>query len=246
MSPRSTDVDLALDAGATTGEIWIRFGIPAHHQDVHLEHRLLPATLGVPNPRASVQDIRGTSARQKLAEMMADLQEFLNACKEALADPDRPGKLTLEPRLDEIKVIARVRDGNGKLTYRRVRLRDMVELSAPSSMLDGDQLIDFEVKIDATDPRQLYIKAAKEIRPTLELAARLLGDLKTGVEKADPVNPEQAFLESAQWKEMRHRMFSALKPYPEALAALAQSMTDTPEQPVPLLTAQVIDAEEVE
>ena len=78
---------------------------------------------------------------------------------------------------------------------------------------------------------QPAVSALKECRATVELTAKLIGELKTGTEVNVYYSP--------QWIELRGNIFQALQPYPEARIALANKLSE-----LDVIEGDVIDAED--
>jgi hypothetical protein len=101
---------------------------------------------------------------------------LLNACLEYLADPDRPGKLTLDARASDISVI--YDDHKDKTEQGRPR-RKRDSLSQLLQRLEKKLDIDaVRIEHKHPSPAELLPKIVAQLRPLAEFKAKLEGRLK--------------------------------------------------------------------
>jgi hypothetical protein len=74
-------------------------------------------------------------------------------------------------------------------------------------------------RAERTNDLRTMLGAIREARETLELVAKLLGDLDE--------RPQVNVLVMAQWIEIRAVLMNALKPYPEARTAVARALLES-------------------
>jgi hypothetical protein len=140
-----------------------------HHRAEHL-----PAVL---------EQLKALQTQQEADEVMETYKKCLDSCKllldaclEHLADPDRPGKLTLDARADGIAVTyddySDLTD-TGKPKRKRASLNQLLMLAEKKLSIDTVRL---EHKQPA--PSELLPKVIAQLRPLAELKAKLEGRLK--------------------------------------------------------------------
>ena len=108
--------------------------------------------------------------------------QLLDACMEALADPDTPGKLTLDARADDVSVIYDDHADTteqGKPKRKRDSLQNLLtqaeeKLNISAVRLENKHLL----------PAELLPKVVAQLRPLAELKAKLEGRL-SGTNQSD-------------------------------------------------------------
>jgi hypothetical protein len=116
---------------------------------------------------------------------------LLDACLEYLADPDRPGKLTLNARAGDITVIYDDHydlTDSGKPRRKRARLNELL-MRAEKKL--GIGVVRIEHK--QPSPAELLPKLVAQLRPLAELKAKLEGRLK-----GDANSPNEQLLTMTQ------------------------------------------------
>lgn len=205
--PNRVEIDKALVAGESNRAISRRFRVS---KDAVLRHAAehLPATL-----------VKAAEARENAhaLDVMAELQRvfqranmLFDACDTWLRDPEEPGRYTLEPRAEDVKVIYLEANGAGK----------PIRKKAPLSRLLA-KIEDAGVDVERgewrhADPRELILKTAERLQDLLQLVAKLIGDLDD--------RPTVNVVLSPEWQATRGVLLEALLPFPEARASVAGAL----------------------
>lgn len=202
--PQREVIDRALVTGEPVPAVAARYDLGRRsvqrHKDTHL-----PASLTQAHDAAEVAS--ADSIMAELRGVMARVQKLFDACDRWLRDPENPDQYDVGPRSDDVRVLyAEV--VNGKTVRKRARLSallERVEKGAGVTIEKGEYR--------HADPRELILKTAAQTQSSLELLAKLLGELDE--------RPQLNVLVSPEWHQVRTVMLAALQPYPDARAAVA-------------------------
>ena len=168
------------------------FDIPRSTLSSYVKLRLLPA---VAVEQEKTQQKEGSAFLDRVEQTMVRVQKMYDACDEWLTDPDNPGKYTLTPRAEEVKVIYNtlVDDGKGgmKLQKRSDTLASLVDRIESES-----DVTVIELQSKATDPRKLILDTAVTLNKQLELLAKIQGLVKDNINIVQ--NPENLYLNMIQ------------------------------------------------
>jgi hypothetical protein len=176
-------------------------------------------------------DLIHAEHEERLAEAIKVLDEVLvlkttalllrDACDRELRDPQDATRYHVGPRAWDVDIIyeeteVMEEDGDGTPTKtRRVRKR------APLSELLERVPNTLQVKITQPHPVDMILKTVDRWMNSLELVARLTGELKAG---QNNVQVNVALMESPEWVTFKQVLTAALAPFPEARAAVAAAM----------------------
>jgi hypothetical protein len=152
----------------------------------------------------------------EVGRMFVRVNLLFDACDAWLRDADDPSKYDIGPRSDEILVTYAEQidvTDSGDPVYERKK--------APLSELLRHASTAGEIKRWETkyaDPRDLILKTADRLKRQCELLGELLGKLSR--------NPQISVLVAPEWLKLRGVLVEALRPYPEARAAVADRLAE--------------------
>ena len=164
------------------------------------------------------QSVASAQAEQQQAlDVMGELRRVfervnlvMDACDRWLRDPEDPTRYDVGPRAGDVTVIYLEADDQGKSHQRKAPLDQLlVRLTEAGIHPTG-----WESK--QADPRELILKAAAQLRPSIELLAKLVGELDE--------RPTINIALSPEWQATRTRLVAALGPYPDARAAVVAAL----------------------
>lgn len=209
--PERPAIDRALVEGDAYRDIARQFGVSKdalqRHRAEHLPARLVQAK--------AAQDVSDA------VDVMAELQRcfervnlLFDACDRWLRDADDPTRYDIGPRATELDVtfdeVVRDRNGNPRTIRRKKKLSEWLET------VETDTRTVVMVETKSADPRDLVLKTANRLQGQMELLAKLLDLLNDG----NTINVTI----SADWVQIRTELMLALKPYPDAAAAVASRL----------------------
>jgi hypothetical protein len=118
-------------------------------------------------------------------------------------------------------VMALQRHRANHLPKELVKARDLQEIDAADRLLDRveglyDKALNIQEKAESAEKYQPAVSALKEARASLELIARMIGELRTGTHINITYNQE--FIEA------RQQIYNALLPYPKARQAVVEAL----------------------
>lgn len=196
-------IDAALVANDSYRDIAGRFNLSRtallRHKADHIPLRLLRA-----REARELADADGIMA--ELKRCMERVNLLYDACDRWLRDPDDDSRYDVGPRAEDVNVIyVEVADGRSqrrkaKLSLLLARLEDA-----------GVQVDRGEVR--HADPRELVLKTHAQLSSSLELLAKLAGELDE--------RPIINVLTAPEWLQVRGLLLEALRPFPDARAAVA-------------------------
>jgi hypothetical protein len=202
--PQRGEIDRALVAGAAVPPVAARYGLGRRSVQRHKEQHL-PATLTQAQDAADVAS--ADSLMAELRRVMARVQLLSDACDRWLRDPENDAQYDVGPRSEDVRVIYSETAG-GKTLRKRARLSALLERVAQRAKVTIER-----GEYRHADPRELILKTAAQTQSSLELLAKLIGELDE--------RPQLNVLVSPEWHRVRAVMLAALRPYPEARAAVA-------------------------
>ena len=209
--PAKQQIIRALVRGDTYRAITEHYGISraalTRYLNTHLVQRAAKA-------RAQMELDDGANVLEILKVTMARMQKLYDACDEYLTDPWNPERYDLGPRAGDVTVIYRGPGDDAAVGLRKARLSELLTL------LEDEGLRVIHTEWRHADPRELVIKTANAIGRKLELAAKLLGVLVPGEEKAVRVTINQV------WIDMRAIIMKATEGYPEVRERIAQGLLE--------------------
>lgn len=170
------------------------------HRDEHL-----PALLTKAQDAAEVAhaDLLMTEIRR----CMARVQLLFDACDRWLRDPEHPEQYDVGPRSEDVRVVyTELVDG------KTVRKRD--HLSVLLARLEEGAGITIEKgEYRHADPRELILKTAAQTQSSIELLAKLLGELDE--------RPTVNLIMAPQWSRLVAGLRDVLAPHPAILAQVS-------------------------
>ena len=211
--PERAAIEAALVAGAAATAIGARYRVShdavSRHSASHLPETLALAAQAV----AVVQLDQQADALDVMAELrrvFVRCNLLADACDAWLRDPTDPTRYDLGPRAEEVQVIYREAGPDGKVIRQKAPLDELLgRVAAEGRQVDG-----WESK--RADPRDLVLRTAAQLRPSIELLAKLLGELDE--------RPQLNLTVAPEWLAVRSALLEALGPYPEARAAVARRL----------------------
>jgi hypothetical protein len=117
----------------------------------------------------------------QLNRVAAITDKMLDACDTYLVDPADPSRYALAPRAEDVTVIYTKPGAGGRDVRTKEKLSVLLDRIERSPKFKG---VTFErVETRASDPRDLLLKTAEQIRRQLELHGRLTGRFNSEEEK---------------------------------------------------------------
>ena len=142
----------------------------ARHAANHLPETLARAAQAV----AAVQVEQTADALDVMAELRRTFERLnllFDACDRWLRDVDDPSRYDIGPRAEDVLVTYLEAGPDGELARRKAPIsRLLARLQERGVQVDG-----WETK--HADPRELVLKTAAQLRPSIELLAKLVGEL---------------------------------------------------------------------
>jgi hypothetical protein len=200
-------IDKLLAGGIALRDIAGRHGLAksavARHKEDHL-----PAALALAQAAADQADALDVMAELRRCFMRVNL--VAEACDRWLRDPADPTRYDVGPRAGDVLVIYEQRAADGKAHQRKAPLDTLLARLGEGGM----RPVGYEVK--HADPRELMLKAVAQLRPSVELLAKLVGELDE--------HPQVNVTLSPEWQAVRGGLLEALGPYPDARVAVARQL----------------------
>ena len=210
------EIDLALASGEPVRQVASKWLVSRSALARHSESHVRP---GVARVQALVREQTIRQAQHDL-DVIAELQRafdrinlLFDACDRWLRDPEDPTRYDVSARADDVDVIYLERGPNKQLIRRKVKLSRLLARLEDA----GTDVERAEVK--HADIRDLVLKTADRSKDQLELIARLLGQLS---ESSTTVNVNNF---ANEWPGLRQRIVLAVRPYPEAHAAVLSALS---------------------
>jgi len=218
------EIDRRLVAGGTFRNIAERFGTSAaalyRHKDQHLRELLARAVRHEEVQAATLQaqvDAQEDHEQARAINLMDELRQAVQtvhlvraACDRYLRDPDDPTRYDVSPRAEDVQVIYVEPGLDGKPVRKKERLSYLL------GRLEGGGVGVDRAETKYADPRDLILKTVTTLQGPLELFAKLVGDLDE--------RPQVNVLVAPEWVQVRAAVLAALRPYPEARAAVADRL----------------------
>ena len=125
---------------------------------------------------AEKQDADDLDVNTELRRIFLRLNKLMDACDAWLTDPDDPTRYNLNPRAHELSVTYEEVDTSGD---RPIVLRRKKPLSELLAMIKQEQPTFSWTVVEhkSADPRKLIVETANALRPSVELLAKLVGQL---------------------------------------------------------------------
>jgi hypothetical protein len=212
--PDRYDIETELMTGKPVRYVAQNYNLSYHSVQRHKRNHLSRAVLTGIRARKSAHNL---SLTEQLKASLDRINKLFDACDEALADPDRPGRYDLSPRAADISVRYTARDAGGSRRSARAPLSDLLERAEAG--LPADARV-HAVHLRAADPRELLLKTARQLQSELQFVARLAG----GIDEAAPAPTVNVLIASPEWINTRTAMLRALEPYPDARFAVIEAL----------------------
>ena len=188
--PKRSESDKALITGTPFRTIANRTGTSLaalkRHKDSHLGKALAEAQRKIDRNIARVveheaerQATAALDVHAELGNVFDRMKKLLDACDTWLTDPDDSSRYDLNPRAHELQVTYEYLDGyneRGRPIYKR-RKQPLSDLLAKIEKEHPKQPSIVMVESKSADPRDLIVKTANALRPSVELLAKLVGAL---------------------------------------------------------------------
>jgi hypothetical protein len=223
--PKRAEIDKALVAGTPLRNVAERFETSAtalhRHKATHLVDVIVRAerqhAVKVERQvakREAQKDDDALDVMTELKRLFARMNKLMNACDEWLTDPDDPTRYDLSPRAREVMVHYEEIDDSGAkpAVVRRKATLDKLLQEARGETTRSWTLVETK----AADPRELIVTTSRQLKSQTELLAKLIGQLDE--------RPQINFLVIPEWQALRAEIVKALRPYPEAKAAVVGRM----------------------
>lgn len=188
--PKRAEIDKALVAGSVFRDVAQRFAVSRdalfRHKRDHLAEALVRVEEQIGQRIAKEVDRRAEQTATAALDVHAELgnvfhrmKKLLDACDAWLTDADDPSRYDLAPRAHELQVTYEYLDGytdSGRPIYKR-RKRPLSDLLRVLETEHPDKPTLLMVESKSADPRDLIVKTANALRPSVELLAKLVGAL---------------------------------------------------------------------
>lgn len=200
--PKRQEIELDILAGKSCTDIAQNYGISSSAVDRY-KKKVLRMKLRV----ASVNDV--DDLIERLNEYLDGVDQMYDSIYDWLSDPDDPSRLTIEPRANEITVIYDEVVGD-KIVRKKEKLRDII-----NEIRSHDKKL-VEVTYNLSDPRQLLLSTVSTLQKTLEIMAKVRGDIvETKVEVRTV---------TGNTSDIIAKLTKALEPFPGAIEAVADAL----------------------
>jgi hypothetical protein len=134
------------------------------------------------------------NVQDELARCFHRVNLLFDACQEALADPERPGKYTLDPHAQDISVIYTEHVG-GKERRKRAKLSTLL------ARIEGQRMTVEAVESRQADPRELILKTAGQLAKQIDILAKMSGSYQEPMQnQTDAREMLQALIEEQMQK----------------------------------------------
>lgn len=200
--PKRQEIELDIIAGKSCTDIAKKYGISSSAVDRY-KKKVLRMKLRV----ASVNDI--DDLIERLNEYLDGVDQMYDSIYDWLSDPDDPARLTIEPRANEITVIYEEMIDE-KTVRKKEKLRDVIN----EIRSHGKKPV--EVTYNMSDPRQLLLSTVSTLQKTLEIMAKVKGDIVETKVEVRAVTGNTADIIS--------KITKALEPFPGAINAVADAL----------------------
>lgn len=227
--PNRQEIDREIVAGTAIRGIAQRFAVSSdslqRHKMTHLTD-LLASAVEAERERGVelvTRQREQDAEREAVAlDVMTELRwifdhakKMLAACDDWLTDPGDLTRYDLRPRAGEIMVHYEDLDvtpnGDTVVRRRKGKLSDLLETVRER----GTDRTFTLVETKSADPRRLILQTVAELRPMIELLAKLVGELDER-----PVNVVML----PEWVTLRSALLDALAGYPEARTAVGERL----------------------
>ncbi len=200
--PKRQEIELDILAGKSCTDIAQNYGISSSAVDRY-KKKVLRMKLRV----ASVNDV--DDLIERLNEYLDGVDQMYDSIYDWLSDPDDPSRLTIEPRANEITVIYDEVLGD-KVVRKKEKLRDII------NEIRSHDKKPVEVTYNLSDPRQLLLSTVSTLQKTLEIMAKVRGDIvETKVEVRTV---------TGNTSDIIAKLTKALEPFPGAIEAVADAL----------------------
>jgi hypothetical protein len=133
-----------------------------------------------------------------------------DACDRWLRDPDDPTRYDIGARAEDVNVI--YSEADGERTVQR-----KAKLSLLLAKLEDGKVDVHRAEWRHADPRELVLKTHGQLQSSLELLAKLAGQLDE--------RPQLNVILAPEWQRVRRVLLEALLPFPDARTAVAARLT---------------------
>lgn len=202
-------MDLARAGGEAVARIAAKYRVSEDALSRHFASHLHPRVARVQalvRDQVQREEAHAIDITAELERCMARVNLLFDACDRWLRDPDNPAQYDIGARADDVSVIyTELIDGK--------QVRKRAKLSRLLAKLEDGGVDVGRGEIRHADPRDLILKTHDRLQGTLELLAKLLGELDE--------RPTVTIVASPQWHLMRSALVDTLAAWPDARAAVA-------------------------
>jgi hypothetical protein len=196
-------IDQALIQRRPFRDIARQFGLSkdaaVRHHDEHLPALLVRA-------QGAKDAASADTLMLELRQCMERVNLLYDACDRWLRDPDDPTRYDIGPRAGDVNVIYSEAAGD-RTVQRRAKLSMLL------AKLEEANVDVHRVEWRHADPRELVLKTHGQLQSSLELLAKLAGQLDE--------RPQLNVILAPEWQRVRRALLEALFPFPEARTAVA-------------------------
>lgn len=211
--PEREAIDRELVAGAPYRSIAKQYSLGEPSVERHRTSHLLDAVLVADEAK---EEARSLDLMAEISSQFAFMNKLARACDEWLTDANDPGKYDIGPRAREIVVHY---DASDPANLEAKTKKTRATLSALLAMVDGLPGIAVDhIETRYADPRELVVKAARQLTKQCEFLARLQGKLDGDRGVGIGFAADLARTQTA--------IMNALAPFPEARAAVVAALQD--------------------
>lgn len=225
--PQRADIDKALVSGEAYRSVAKRFAASEasvyRHKETHLaevikraEQRHMVKVEQAVAKREEERDSDTFDVIAELKEVFVLTKKMLHSTDDWLTDPDNPKVYELGPRAYEVMVtyeeVIGYRESGTPITKRRKATLQQLLDRITAKMSDEITIVESK----SADPRRLHLETSAQLKSSLELMAKLLGQLDE--------RPQINVLLTSQWLDLKAALYAALSRYPDARMAVVQEM----------------------
>lgn len=202
--PRREEIEEDIIQGMSYRKISEKYGIGRMAVQRYVSKRLAELA----GASAKMEEWNGDRIVGEIERHINIANQMLDACREALQDPDDPGKLTLDPTAEDIDVI--YVDTTAAVPTRK---RDALQRLLDQVRRDKKAVIEY--KYTKSDPRRLLLEAIGKLGSHMELMARIKGQIQDAT---------ITIINSPTWIAFQEIVLEELEAHPELRESLANRL----------------------
>ena len=207
--PRREEIERDIISGMSYRKIAEKYDGKWSYSAIHKYAYQRLGELLAQSPKMS--EWNGDRIVREIERQMEMGNKLLDACSEALEDPDHPGRFTLDPTATDIEVVY-IDTTQPVPTKRRATLQQLLNTVASGGTIHVD-----EYKYAKSDPRKLLLDSIGKLGGHLELLAKVKGEIQDAA---------ITIVKSETWQSFQALVIENLKDYPEVREALADRLRE--------------------